>query len=66
MKSPELQTPPSINLKNTPGLTSAQAEQCLRQDGPNRVEAERRHPLLTFLGKFWAPVPVDARSDRRA
>lgn len=25
--------------------------------GLNRVEEERGHPLLTFLGKFWAPVP---------
>jgi hypothetical protein len=22
----------------------------------DRVEKERRHPLLAFLGKFWAPV----------
>jgi H+-transporting ATPase len=43
--------------RKTIGLTTAEAEKRLRQDGPNRVEAERRHPLLSFLGKFWAPVP---------
>ncbi len=39
------------------GLTTAEAENRLRQSGPNRVEAEARHPLLSFFGKFWAPVP---------
>jgi H+-transporting ATPase len=57
MKSSEVQTDPASNPKRPPGLSTAEAEQRLRQDGPNRVEAERRHPLLIFLGKFWAPVP---------
>jgi H+-transporting ATPase len=39
------------------GLTTADAEGRLRQHGPNRVEEERRRPLLAFFGKFWAPVP---------
>ncbi len=39
------------------GLTVAEARDRLRQFGPNRVEEERRHPLLAFFGKFWAPVP---------
>jgi H+-transporting ATPase len=39
------------------GLTTAEAQNRLREFGPNRVEEERRHPLLAFLGKFWAPVP---------
>jgi H+-transporting ATPase len=39
------------------GLTTAEAQDRLRQFGPNRVEEERRHPLLTFFAKFWAPVP---------
>lgn len=38
------------------GLTTAEAEQRLRQDGPNWVEAERRRPVLTLLSRFWAPV----------
>ena len=39
------------------GLTIAEAQDRLRQFGPNRVEEERRHPLLSFFAKFWAPVP---------
>src|SRR5579864_2406299 len=39
------------------GLTTAEAQNRLRQFGPNRVEEERRHPLRAFLAKFWAPVP---------
>jgi H+-transporting ATPase len=47
----------AANAKRLVGLTTAEAEQRLRHYGPNRVEPERRRPLLTFLGKFWAPVP---------
>lgn len=39
------------------GLTTGEAHERLRQFGPNRVAEERRHPVLTLLGKFWAPVP---------
>ncbi len=39
------------------GLTTIEAEERLRQYGPNRVEQERRHPLRALFAKFWAPVP---------
>ncbi len=39
------------------GLTTAEAQDRLREFGPNQVEEERRHPLLSFFAKFWAPVP---------
>ncbi len=39
------------------GLTEAEAQDRLRQSGPNRIEEETRHPLRSFFGKFWAPVP---------
>jgi H+-transporting ATPase len=39
------------------GLTAAEAQDRLRQFGPNRVEGEQLHPLLSFFAKFWAPVP---------
>jgi len=39
------------------GLTSAQAKERLQQYGPNEVAEARHRPWLTFLSKFWAPVP---------
>jgi H+-transporting ATPase len=39
------------------GLTGAEAQDRLRQSGPNRIEEESRHPLRSFFAKFWAPVP---------
>jgi len=39
------------------GLTEAEAQDRLRQSGPNRIEEETRHPLRSFFAKFWAPVP---------
>ena len=39
------------------GLSSQEAAQRLKQYGPNMVAEEKRHPLLNFLKKFWAPVP---------
>ncbi len=39
------------------GLTAAEAQDRLRQFGPNRVEEEAGHPLRAFLAEFWAPVP---------
>lgn len=39
------------------GLTTVEAQERLRQYGPNRIEEGRRRPLLSFLSKFWAPVP---------
>lgn len=39
------------------GLASEQARTLLRQFGPNAVVEPKKHPLLAFLRKFWAPVP---------
>ncbi len=39
------------------GLTTAEAEQRLRQYGPNAVAEERPHPWVSFLKKLWAPIP---------
>jgi len=39
------------------GLASEQARALLRQFGPNAVMEPKKHPLLAFLRKFWAPVP---------
>ena len=47
-----------IAAKASPvGLSVAEAQDRLRQSGPNRVEEEPRHSLLSFFAKFWAPVP---------
>lgn len=47
---------PAGNVVPT-GLTTAEALTRLGQFGHNRVEEEKRHPLLSFVAKFWAPVP---------
>lgn len=39
------------------GLTTAEAESHLAQDGPNTMPDTSAHPLRNALGKFWAPVP---------
>ncbi len=39
------------------GLSSQEAARRLEQYGPNAVAEEKRHPLIFFLSKFWAPVP---------
>ncbi|MBY0273331.1 MAG: plasma-membrane proton-efflux P-type ATPase [Alphaproteobacteria bacterium] len=39
------------------GLTTQEAQERLLQHGPNLVEEEKKHKLLLFLEKFWAPVP---------
>lgn len=39
------------------GLTGAEAQDRLLKFGQNRVPEERRHLLLSFFAKFWAPVP---------
>jgi len=39
------------------GLTSQEAQERLRQYGPNAVPEERPHPLLLLLHKLWSPVP---------
>lgn len=39
------------------GLTTEQAQERLREFGPNTVAEPKKHPLLAFLLKFWAPVP---------
>ncbi len=39
------------------GLTAAEAQQRLKQFGPNVIPERRVHPLMTLLGKFWGPIP---------
>lgn len=39
------------------GLTEADAEDRLKQYGPNEIPEPRRHPLLALFGKFWGPIP---------
>ncbi len=39
------------------GLSTQEAVRRLQRYGPNMVAEERRHPWLTILSKFWAPVP---------
>jgi H+-transporting ATPase len=43
--------------KNTPGLTTVEAQALLKQYGPNQVQEDKPHPLRLFLSKFWGAVP---------
>jgi H+-transporting ATPase len=42
---------------NQRGLTTVEAQDRLRQFGPNAVAEEKPHPLKNFLKRFWAPIP---------
>lgn len=42
---------------NSQGLTNSEAQQRLLQYGSNTVAQEHLRPWLSFLEKFWAPVP---------
>ena len=39
------------------GISTEEAARRLHEFGPNAVAEARRHPLVAFFGKFWAPVP---------
>jgi H+-transporting ATPase len=51
---------PDLTLRpetDTAGLSSSEARRRLAAFGPNAVPEPAEHPLRTFLGQFWAPVP---------
>jgi len=39
------------------GLSQAEAEQRLAQDGYNEIEEKKTNPFLKFLSYFWGPIP---------
>jgi H+-transporting ATPase len=39
------------------GLTKADADKRLAQDGPNEIAEKTVNPLLKFLSYFWGPIP---------
>lgn len=39
------------------GLTSEEAARRLAELGPNEVAERRRSPVLSFLGRYWGPMP---------
>ena len=38
------------------GLTTAEAEQRLKEYGPNKLPESSRSPILVFLGYMWNPL----------
>jgi H+-transporting ATPase len=54
MPMPELQT----KLGSSPdGLSQAEAQKRLAENGPNEIEEKKTNPLLKFLTYFWGPIP---------
>jgi H+-transporting ATPase len=50
----ELQT----KLGSSPnGLTQAEAQKRLTENGPNEIEERKTNPFLKFLTYFWGPIP---------
>ncbi len=39
------------------GLSQAEAEQRLKQYGPNAIAEKKHNPFLKFLTYFWGPIP---------
>ena len=39
------------------GLTKAEAQKRLAQDGPNEIKEKKTNPILKFLSYFWGPIP---------
>lgn len=39
------------------GLTSEEAARLLEEVGPNEVEERRHNPVLSFLRRYWGPMP---------
>ena len=39
------------------GLTQAEAQKRLADDGPNEIVEKKTNELLKFLGYFWGPIP---------
>ncbi len=39
------------------GLSQAEAQKRLTQDGPNEIEEKKANPFLKFLTYFWGPIP---------
>jgi H+-transporting ATPase len=39
------------------GLSDDEASRRLDTYGPNAIEEEEQHPILTFLSYFWGPIP---------
>ena len=48
---------PLPNEQTADGLTGEEARRRLAASGPNAMPDTSVHPLLSALGKFWAPVP---------
>ena len=58
----DLKTLPMAELEkklrsSSEGLTQAEAQERLKQYGPNEIEERKTNPILKFLSYFWGPIP---------
>ena len=58
----DLKTLPMVELEkklrsSSEGLTQAEAQERLKQYGPNEIEERKTNPILKFLSYFWGPIP---------
>ena len=55
-KEPEKKKLEMSQLSKT-GLSTSEAEERLRQYGPNEIPEKKVNPVIKFLGYFWGPIP---------
>jgi H+-transporting ATPase len=55
-KEPEKKKLDMDQLSKT-GLSTSEAEERLRQYGPNEIPEKKVNPVIKFFGYFWGPIP---------
>ncbi len=54
---PSQETLQELSADPDSGLSSGEVEKRQKQYGKNKIEEERKNPILVFLSHFWGPIP---------